>query len=397
MGPTSLALSIKFAVLPIAKVLIICSLGFLLATRRLGVLSPSGNKLLSKLVFVLFLPCLIITELGAVITLQKMIQWWFIPVNVLVAAVIGCIIGCIVVLIVRPPQEFVKLTIVMIGIGNIGNIPLVLVGSVCRDPSNFFGDADACTRDGVAYISFGQWVGAIIVYTFAYHMLSPPEETVSRDRLSNVDSSLTVRILEGEEDHDQAIMNTSQKDKWWKTKMMQFEQVAKALHLGDIFQPPVSSSIIALIIGATPMLKNLLLADGAPLSFLTDSMSILGNAMIPCILLALGGNLEGGPGSSKLGLRTTIAITLTRLFIMPPVGMGVVALADKLGFLPAGDRLFRFVLHLQHTMPSSILAGAVAAMHGVAQKEASSILFWEHITAIVSITIWLIVYFNIIF
>ncbi|MCO5593558.1 hypothetical protein L7F22_047572 [Adiantum nelumboides] len=394
MGPTSLALSIKFAVLPIAKVLIICSFGFLLASRKLAILSPSGNKLLSKLVFVLFLPCLIITELGSVITLQKMIQWWFIPVNVVLAAVLGCIIGGIVVLIVRPPQEFVKFSIVMIGIGNIGNIPLVLVSSVCR-ASNFFGDPDTCKSDGVAYISFGQWVGAIIVYTFACHMLAPPEETVCRDGFLDRDSSLT---------------------------LMHVKRLGKAWHLSDILQPPVLSSvlnkfssllypfffgvgklkfcmqqIIALIIGATPMLKNLLLAEGAPLSFLTDSMSLLGNAMIPCILLALGGNLEGGPGSSKLGLRTTIAITVTRLFIMPPVGIGVVALADKLGFLPAGDRLFRFVLHLQHTMPSSILAGAVAAMQGVAEKEASSILFWEHITAIVSITIWLIVYFNIIF
>jgi hypothetical protein len=32
-------------------------------------------------------------------------------------------------------------------------------------------------------------------------------------------------------------------------------------------------------------------------------------------------------------------------------------LADKLGFLPAGDKMFRFVLLLQHTMPTSVLSG----------------------------------------
>lgn len=396
MGNTSFIVSLRFALLPIAKVLIICGLGLLLATRRIGILSPSANKLLSKLVFALFLPCLIFTEMGSAITLRKMLQWWFIPVNVVVASTLGCIIGCIVVLIVRPPQEFVKLTVIMIGIGNIGNIPLVLISAVCADDSNPFGDSTTCSTDGVAYVSFGQWVGAVIVYTFVFHLLSPPEETTGSN--SGLDSdSLPIRLLADAEDPTQERDFTSKSANFWEQKMMQVALVAKALRLKEICQPPVAASILALVVGATPKLKDLLFVDNAPLSFLKESLSLLGDAMIPCILLALGGNLEGGPGSSQLGLRTTMAITITRLFVIPLVGIGVVSLADKLGFLPKTNPLFRFVLLLQHTMPSSILAGAVAAMRGVAEKEAAAVLFWEHIVAVASITIWLIVYLNIIF
>lgn len=159
----------------------------------------------------------------------------------------------------------------------------------------------------------------------------------------------------------------------------------------------IDLQILALIIGAIPSLKNFFLTDDAPLYFLSDSLSIMGEAMIPCIMLALGGNLLGGPGKSKLGMRTTVAITFVRLFVVPPAGMAVVFLADKLGFLPENDQLFRFVLLLQHSMPSSILAGAVAALTGVAEKEASAVLFWEHILAIFSITGWLILYLNVLF
>ncbi len=67
--------------------------------------------------------------------------------------------------------------------------------------------------------------------------------------------------------------------------------------------------------------------------------------------------LFAGPGSSELGLRTTVAITFARLLLVPPIGLAVVMSADKLGFLPANDKMFRFVLLLQHTMPTSILAG----------------------------------------
>lgn len=70
-----------------------------------------------------------------------------------------------------------------------------------------------------------------------------------------------------------------------------------------------------------------------------------------------------GPGSSKLGLRTTAAIVFGRLVLVPPTGLGIVMLADKLGFLPAGDKMFRFVLLLQHTMPTSVLSGKIHSFY----------------------------------
>ncbi|KAF8365174.1 hypothetical protein HHK36_032817 [Tetracentron sinense] len=138
-----------------------------------------------------------------------------------------------------------------------------------------------------------------------------------------------------------------------------------------------------MVIGAVPFLKRLILTDDAPLFFFTDSCIILGEAMIPCILLALGGNLVDGPGSSKLGLRTTAAIIFGRLVLVPPAGLGIVMLADKLGFLPPGDKMFRFILLLQHTMPTSVLSGAVASLRGCG-RDAAAVLFWVHIFAIFS-------------
>lgn len=67
--------------------------------------------------------------------------------------------------------------------------------------------------------------------------------------------------------------------------------------------------------------------------------------------------MVAGPGSSKLGFRTTAAIVFARLALVPPVGLGIVTLADKLGFLPPDDKMFRFVLLLQHSMPTSVLSG----------------------------------------
>ncbi|GLJ44792.1 hypothetical protein SUGI_0942170 [Cryptomeria japonica] len=398
---------IKFAVLPIAKVFVMCGFGFVMATKYINILTPSSRKLLNGLVFALFLPCLIFTQLGRALTLQKMIEWWFIPMNVVLASISGSLIGFIIALIVQPPRNYFKFTIVQIGIGNIGNVPLVLINAICRDRENPFGDPETCDETGSAYISFGQWVGAVILYTYVFYMLSPPQDSVQENLGSVLASSSTsfenpdslkVSLLESEDgnvDHPQFLKVD------WYTPARKLgsgiSYLVERLRLKQIMQPPIVASIFAMVIGGIPILKSFILTNDAPLFFVTDSCIILGGAMIPCIMLALGGNLVGGPGSSKLGWKTTVAIIVGRLFFVPPVGLGIVTLADKLGFLPPNDKMFRFVLLLQHTMPTSVLSGAVANIRGFGVKEAAAVLFWVHICAVFSMAIWIILYLRILF
>uniref|UniRef100_A0A803MI64 Uncharacterized protein n=1 Tax=Chenopodium quinoa TaxID=63459 RepID=A0A803MI64_CHEQI len=353
-GGQSMLSTIKIAVLPIAKVFTMCFLGFLMASKYVNILPSNGRKLLNGLVFTLLLPCLIFSQLGQAITLQKVIEWWFIPFNVILATISGSLIGLLVATIVRPPYPYFKFTIVHIGIGNIGNVPLVLIAALCRDKANPFGDSDKCSQDGTAYISFGQLgqSSCIHMYSKCWHPLLKVKE------------------------------------------FLLF--IYDKLKLKQLIQPPIIASVLAIVFGCVPFLKNLIFTSDAPLYFFTDSCMILGEAMIPCILLALGGNLVDGPGSSKLGFRTTAAIVFGRLVLVPPAGLGIVTLADKLGFLPAGDKMFKFVLLLQHTMPTSVLSGAVANLRGCG-KESAAILFWVHIFAIISMAGWIVLYIHLLF
>ncbi|MBA0664199.1 hypothetical protein Goklo_004244 [Gossypium klotzschianum] len=424
-GGESLLGSIKIAVLPIAKVFTMCFLGFLMASKYVNILPANGRKLLNGLVFSLLLPCLIFSQLGQAITLQKMLEWWFIPVNVVLGSLVGSLIGFIVVTLVKPPYPYFKFSIVQIGIGNIGNVPLVLIAALCRDTSNPFGYTDTCTTQGTAYISFGQWVGAIILYTYVFNMLAPPVEGT----FDLEDASLPLKIPQKDVSPEQAPLlvqedaSVDSDNSDTKGKIKSFLVfIYEKLKLKQILQPPIIASvmllkcfsfffffayklaivyllqILAMILGAVPFLKKLIFTSDAPLYFLTDSCIILGEAMIPCILLALGGNLvEGpGPGSSRIGLKTLAAIIFGRLCLVPPAGLGIVMMADKLGFLPVGDKMFRFVLLLQHSMPTSVLSGAVANLRGCG-KESAAVLFWVHIFAVFSMAGWIILYLYILF
>ncbi|KAH7677630.1 Membrane transport protein [Dioscorea alata] len=401
-GGQSIFVTMKFAVLPIAKVFVMCFMGFLMASKYVNILPSNGRKLLNGLVFSLLLPCLIFSQLGRAITFEKLLEWWFIPVNVILATISGSLIGLIVACIIKPPYPYFKFTIIHIGIGNIGNIPLVLIAALCRDKTNPFGDSSQCSQDGNAYISFGQWVGAIVLYTYVFHMLAPPpgrsfdgidkEESLPTKNPVNVSAPEQLPLLTKEP-------QTIELDTSKSAKIIGYLcYLAEKFKIKQIFQAPIIASILAIVIGSIPFLKHFILTDNAPLFFFTDSCLILGEAMIPCILLALGGNLVDGPGvgSSRLGFRTTAAIIFARLLLVPPAGLGIVTLADKLGFIPKGDKMFKFVLLLQHTMPTSVLSGAVANLRGCG-KEAASILFWVHIFAIFSMSGWIVLYMDLLF
>ncbi|PKA51159.1 hypothetical protein AXF42_Ash010599 [Apostasia shenzhenica] len=341
---------------------------------------------------------------------------WYIPVNIIMGTISGSLIGLLVAYAIQPPSPYFKFTIIQIGIGNIGNIPLVLIAALCRDDSNPFGDPEKCSESGNAYISFGQWVGAIILYTYVFHMLAPPPsgsfDCADEGKLSTNDPTADMLLMKAPatEESRMPVKFSTEQDASHLKPLLAFgdseteslaarKMTAKIIFvLEKLKQPPIIASILAIVCGSVPFLKHLILTDDAPFFFFTDSCLILGEAMIPCILLALGGNLVDGPGvgSKRLGFRTVAGIVFGRLVLVPPVGLGIVTLADKLGFIPSGDKMFKFVLLLQHSMPTSVLSGAVANLRGCG-KEAAAVIFWVHIFAVFSMAGWIILYLQMLF
>jgi predicted permease len=440
---------IQTALPPLLKLICLTIIGLLLANPKMQLIPKATFKLLSKLVFALFLPCLIFSELGSSITLENFKEWWFIPINVLLSTFFGCLLGFIVVTICNPPQRFNRFTIIMTGFGNTGNLLIAVVGSVCHTQNNPFGKQ--CNSRGVAYVSLSQWISVILVYTFVYHMMEPPfeyyevvenegeiseeqEETILNDisrpllveaewpgiedketqhskmpfiarifkSISGISSSAIPDpdfasgsgIIDDEESDENNLMSIRCLAEPRVVRRIRI--VAKQTPIHHILQPPTIASLLAIIIGTVPQLKTFFFGNDAPMSFMTDSLEILAGAMVPCVMLILGGMLAEGPNESTLGIRTTIGIIVARLVVLPIIGIGIVVLADKMNFLVENDAMFRFVLLLQYTTPSAILLGAIASLRGYAVCEASAVLFWQHVFALSTLSMYIIIYFRVI-
>ncbi|XP_073044814.1 protein PIN-LIKES 2-like [Primulina eburnea] len=426
------------SILPLLKLICLTVFGLILAHPTTQLVPKATFKLLSKLVFALFLPCVIFTHLGEAITLKNFVRWWFIPVNVILSTAIGCVLGFIVAKICRPPPEFVRFTVIMTAFGNTGNLPLAIVGSICRSSDNLFGPE--CHTNGIAYVSFAQWVAVLLVYTLVYHMMEPPLEyyelveddleiqehllTSDRSRPLFVEAewpgmedretehcktpliarvfgnaSIISQISIQDPDSSDGVCSRPGSPKSLRClaeprMARKIRIVAEKTPISHILRPPTFATLLAFLIGMIPPIKSVVYGDNAPLAFITDSLEILAGAMVPLVMLILGGMLAEGPNESKLGMRTTVGIIVARLLVLPLVGVGVVSLADRLNFLIHGDMMYRFVILLQYSTPSAILLGAVASLRGYAVKEASALLFWQHVFAVFSLAMCAIVYFK---
>lgn len=440
------AQNVLSAVIPLLKLLCLTIIGLVLAHPKTQIIPRATFKLLSKLVFALFLPCTIFVHLGESIDLKNFIQWWFIPVNVILSTSIGCFLGYLVTKICRPPPEFIRFTIIVTAFGNTGNLPLAIVGSICHSPDNPFGPE--CHRTGIAYVSFAQWVAVLLVYTLVYHMMEPPLEYYEVVEDDEADENTEIEDIEdihtlpvsnndvsspllveaewpGMEENEtvhcktpfiarifNGLSHTSIPDPDYLDEakspksirclaephvVRKIRTVAQRTPVKHVLQPPTIATLLAFFVGLIPPLKTIVFGEDAPLSFALDSLDILAGAMVPSVMLVLGGMLAEGPNESKLGIRTTIGIVVARLMLLPLVGIGVVWLADKMGLLIPGDQMYRFVLLLQYTTPSAILFGAIASLRGYAVKEASALLFWQHVLAVFSLSCYIIVYFKLLF
>ncbi|KAG8046689.1 hypothetical protein GUJ93_ZPchr0008g12244 [Zizania palustris] len=429
------------AVMPLMKLLCLTVIGLVLSIPRTQIVPKATFKLLSKLVFALFLPCLIFVHLGQSVTIDNVLHWWFIPVNVLISTAIGCVLGYIVALICRPPPQFFRFTVIMTGFGNTGNLPIAIIGSVCHTADHPFGPG--CHRKGIAYVSFAQWVAVILVYTLVYHMMEPPmqfyeivgegnEIVEEPEQISNFSRPLlheaewpgmadketehsktpfiarifmsisgssqnTFPEIDFAEDGNSGAGPSSPKSLRCLAEpkvVRRIRVVAEKTPIQHVLQPPTIASLLAIIIGLVPVFKEFVFGADAPLSFFTDSLEILAGAVVPSVMLILGGMLAEGPNDNALGIRTIAGITVARLLVLPCIGIGVVALANRLHLLVEQDHMYRFVLSLQYSSPSAILLGAIASLRGYGVKEASALLFWQHICAVLSLSIYLIVYFR---
>ncbi|CAA3030507.1 PIN-LIKES 7 [Olea europaea subsp. europaea] len=381
----------EVASMPILQVLLMCSLGAFMATDYLNLLPVDARRSLNKIVFMVFTPSLMFANLAQTVTLQDIISWWFMVVNVGITFLIGGILGWLAAKLLKPKPHLEGLIISMCASGNLGNIMLIIVPAICKQDGNPFGDS--CSTVGLSYVSFSMALGGFYIWTYSYHLIRSSaakyKETLAveeslKEPNKDLEANEKSHLLDGTiEDGTKAPTIEAKKEaKIW-------EQLLGLLHkiLEELLAPPTIAAILGFIFGAVTWLRNLIIGDNAPLRVIQDSIKLLGDGTIPCITLILGGNLTQGFRKARLKPVIIIAVICVRYILLPIAGIGVVKAASHLGFLPS-DPLYHFVLMLQFTVPPAMNIGTMTQLFDVAQEECSVLFLWTYLVAALALTVW---------
>ncbi|XP_010918345.1 protein PIN-LIKES 7 [Elaeis guineensis] len=404
------------ASMPNLQFLLVGLLGAFLASGYINILSTNALRDMNKIVFVVFSPALVFASLAETVTLQDILSWWFMPINIGLTFLIGGILGWIVVKILKPEHHLEGLVIASCSAGNLGNLPLIIIPAICNEDENPFGESSECKTIGLSYVSFSMALAAFFIWSHTYSLMRKSSALYEQIHGENATIKLPEndsgrsgeaqnQYKEGYRDQEALLLPSTKptdraaehqiiapllskgegsknKPHFWTSPKATLTWIAE-----EFLAPPTIAAIFGIVIGITPWLKSLIIGATAPLRVIQDSISLLGDGLIPCVTLILGGNLTPGLRGSAVKPAVIVAIIGVRYVILPLFGIAVVKAAGVLGFLPPSP-LFEFVLLIQFTLPPAMAIGTMAQLFDVGKEECSVIFLWTYLVAALALTIW---------
>ncbi|OWM68354.1 hypothetical protein CDL15_Pgr004836 [Punica granatum] len=416
------------ALMPVLKVLLLTALGCGLAIDRVDILGEDARKHLNNVVFFVFNPALVVSNLGGFITYKSVAILWFMPLNILLTFIIGSVLGWMLIKYTRTPHSLRGLVLGCCAAGNLGNMPLIIIPAICKERGSPFGAADTCYLHGMAYASLSLAIGAIYNWSYVYNLVRLYSRSSSTGAEENDSRSILLSI---DEDDNQfageyigqgkpmlASYFAENKPKeticsfnhWGGTlffshnlyfviSIRSYGCISYNLILTQIFPlledhiilDQVISSFVMQIAGFAiaiiPQLRKALIGDSAPLRVLQNSASMLGDAAIPTVTIVMGANLLKGLKGSVIQLPVVMGIVAVRYVALPMFGILIVRGGVFLGLVKL-DPLYQFVLLLQFALPPAMNIATMTQMFEVGERECSVIMLWTYALASVALTFW---------
>ncbi|XP_074294034.1 protein PIN-LIKES 1-like [Silene latifolia] len=384
------------ALMPVLKTLLLTAIGLILALDRINLLGPSARNSLNNLVFYVFSPCLMGAYLAETVTVQVMMDMWFMPVNILLTFIIGSILGWILVKITGAPHNLSGLVIGCCAAGNLGNLLLIVIPAICHEPNNPFGEYSVCIAEGAAYVSVSMAVGAIYIWSYVYVIMKISAEKSNRGIQPGGDGShhsiVSIRSANLPSDGSNTQLLLSKvgplpmldKMKKFSTDLL---VKLRTVDLQHLLAPTTIGSIIGLIIGVVPFLKHLMVGSSAPLRVGYSTAEILGGATVPCVTLIVGANLLRGLRRSGVSALIIIGVIVVRYIALPLLGIVIVRTAHHFGMV-GNNPQYQFVLMLQFALPPAMTIGTISQLFEAGEAECSVIMLWTYIVSALALTLW---------
>ena len=328
----------------VGDLLTCCGLGF--AATRCGLVDKPSLQALARIVYRVFLPSLLLTNVATTVASGALRSLLPIPIAAWVQISLGLLVASALLPLLRIKRDSPdgKEVQVLSAFGNSGVLPLLFVERL------FAHAADATLKPrAISYVSMFLLGWSPAFWTGGYALLGGTlgDEAAAREK----------------DGAQAAARQTTPTALRWPLSLLSTPTASRVL------TPPIIACVCGLVVGAVPPLRALLLppaaGGAAPLPFYS-CLQTFGKAYAPAALLVLAGSLasadaatKGGGGAKGDGdgylrhrVPQLVAISLARFALVPLATAALLAAASAAGLVPA-DPLLHFMLLMQSCMPSA--------------------------------------------
>ncbi|XVE68663.1 hypothetical protein DITRI_Ditri09bG0086900 [Diplodiscus trichospermus] len=374
-----------------------------------------------QIVFYVFAPALVSSNLAQTITFESFVTLWFMPVNVLITFIIGSALAWLLIKITKPPKHLQGIVIGCCCAGAIyiwsyvygimrvyanrsreDDFTLSIQSSEetsetslgsCREallPSKDCLGSEEYSGPQLPQTSFAErkkfQPGLIFPEPFctsSFPFLNiilcitreAAKSTANIGRILFNFASCNLLVWSGTGKmfpySDSILINISVLKKGFKCIKM----TMKKINPRKVFASSAIAGIVRFIIGTVSSIRQVLIGDNAPLQVIDTSACLLGQSTIACMTWIMGANLLRGLKGSDVSAVVITGIIAVKNIFLPLLGIAVVKAAQHFGMI-SSDPLYQFVLMLQYALPPAMAIGTMTQLLQIGQSECSVIMLW---------------------
>ena len=319
--------------------------GVVLAKAKL--FNDQANHMVASACAKLLFPVLYGIILARSATLSKLTDYWFLLVNPFVVVGLASALCFLVVKLLKIPRELNCTLVAVVGFTNFVNMPLILVEGSCSSYGPL-SDSEHCD-DIEAYIILQTLVYNLLTWSYGYYLVQVDSNgSQTRFRVSQV--------------------------------------------LGNLKKPVPVGTLLGLVFGLIPGIKEVFFEDSAPLLVLSDSFYTVSYTGLILSQIELGSNLIlTKTQNSKLSKLDYFWVLGLRLVVLPLIGLGYTYLLDSQGIIH--NLSMGYIVYLNFLCPTAIAVLVISQLLSTNVQETTLLIFYMYLFSLVSVTLFSILFF----
>lgn len=410
----------------VIQVVLICLAGFVAA--RSGILTKTGQKVISSINVDLFTPCLVFIKLAPLLSLNKMADLVVIPIFFCISTLTSYASARLTSRVLHlngPETDFVTAMGVF---GNSNSLPVSLTVTLAYTLPDLLWDqmdddnADKIASRGILYLLLFQQLGQILRWSWGFNHLLRKR---SIEELSTYTSGPTTYSRIGSEDalymaptppqitventsepseslDEDAIVDSKRSSSSLSTALLRVSSCWSAVtNWGPVrsflafMNPPLYAMLLSLIVGSVPLLKRLFFEKETFVNgTVTQAILELGSVSIPLILVVLGSNLNPSDEHlppSKHYSKMIVASLMSRMIIPSMILLPFIAACVKyINISILDDPIFLLVAFILTVSPPAIQLSQITQLNSIYETEMAGVLFWGYVVLTLPTTILIV-------